>query len=200
MKFKTLITLSGGLDSTFVLYQHLKDNPYDPTLVMHINLRHSAEDRLTKEQESCNNIVKELRKMGMRNFEYIQFPIFDYGELQRITIKDIQIVAMFKAIVLKSPQYETITKIKFGWHKGEVNREDINKGYRVRKMFEALELDRDIDFIFPIENMTRAELWKQLPARLKAHVSSCRKPKANGKPCYSCKTCFEYLAENLNPI
>jgi hypothetical protein len=132
-KYKTLITLSGGLDSTYVLYEHLKNNPTENTLVFHLELIHNKEKRNKEELNACSNIVKELRKMGYTNFDYIGDSVFDYGSLPRISIKDIQIIAMFKAIILKTPQYSSIDTIKFGWHSGEVNREDINKGYRVKK-------------------------------------------------------------------
>jgi 7-cyano-7-deazaguanine synthase in queuosine biosynthesis len=194
----TLITLSGGLDSTFVLWQHLTEHPEEETVVFHIELRHKKEDRLQQERMACKQLVKELQKMGHK-FTYIEGPRFDYGNLPRITIKDIQIVAMFKAIVLKSPQWHHINTIKFGWHKGEVNRDDINKGYRVRKMFEALEVDREIDFVFPIENTTRKEMVKQLPPDILKWVRSCRKPMFNN-PCRNCKTCREYMAEGLEPL
>lgn len=194
----TLITLSGGLDSTYVLWQHLKDNPNEETFVFHVELFHPKEDRLYSEKKACQLIVNHLRELGYK-FHYIQGPSFSYGKLPRITIKDIQIMAIFKAIVLKTPAYKHIDTIKFGWHKGEVNRDDINKGFRVRKMFEALEVDRDIKFVFPIENMTRKEMVETLPDELLRYVKSCRKPQ-NYKPCMTCKTCKEYLEEGLKPL
>jgi 7-cyano-7-deazaguanine synthase in queuosine biosynthesis len=195
----TLITLSGGLDSVYVLWQHLKDNPKEKTFVFHVELRHKAEDRLQTERVACQKIVQELQKMGLKKFRYIEGARFDYGDFPRITIKDIQIVAIFKAILLKTEHYGEIDTIKFGWHKGEVNRNDIDKGFRVRKVFEALEVNREIKFEFPIENMTRKDMVEQLPPELLKHVRSCRKPTFS-KPCGRCATCREYLDVGLQPL
>jgi 7-cyano-7-deazaguanine synthase in queuosine biosynthesis len=195
---KTMITLSGGLDSTFVLWQHFQQNPTDEPFVLHINLINKGEPRYERELIACRNIVNYFRNKGYKMTFYAS-PVFNYGNLPRITIKDIQIVAMFQAIVLKTPQYQSINECKLGWHKGEVNSDEINRGYRVKAMFESLEVGRPIELLFPIEHMTRAEMISQLPKELLSLISSCRKPISN-KPCGKCKTCKEFLNEKQKPL
>lgn len=199
MKPRTLIHLSGGLDSAYSLWQHLTQHPTDRVLVHHVKLQHTAEDRLKTESMAVNALIKELKDMGLTNFEFHESS-FLYGTLPRISIKDIQIVSMFSAIILKTPKWKDINKIKLCWHKGEVNAEPRIRGYRVLKMLEALDAPT-VELHFPIEHKTRAEMYNELPARLLRHVRSCRKPHLNaGRPCNKCKTCLEYINEGLKPL
>jgi 7-cyano-7-deazaguanine synthase in queuosine biosynthesis len=140
-----------------------------------------------------------FRCKGLKNYKYLGNTVFDYGSLPRIMIKDIQIVAMFKAVILKTPQFLDVNNVLLSWHKGEVNRQDINRGYRVKAMFNALEVNREITLEFPIEHKTRAQMVAELPKELLSYVWSCRKP-LNGKPCNKCKTCKEYVEEGLSPL
>jgi 7-cyano-7-deazaguanine synthase in queuosine biosynthesis len=184
----TLLNFSGGMDSTHVLYTWLKNNPSEVLLVHHINLRHSKEDRLTNEQKAVKNVLKWLKRNGLTNFIYHESS-FDYGDLPRISVKDIQIVALFAGIILRTPQWKAIDKVLLSWHKGEVDRIDIQKGKRVKAMFTALEVP-EVEFLFPIENMSRKEMAATMPTELLRLTHSCRKP--NGfKNCGRCKTCIE---------
>lgn len=196
---RALLALSGGLDSTFVAWKWLQENPNGTLIVFHVNLRHDKEDRLTKEKQAVNNILNYFRCKGLKNYKYLGNTVFDYGSLPRIMIKDIQIVAMFKAVILKTPQFLDVNTVLLSWHKGEVNREDINRGYRVKAVFTALEVNRQITLEFPIEHKTRAQMVAELPKELLSYVWSCRKP-LNGKPCNKCKTCKEYIEEGLQPL
>lgn len=193
-----LLALSGGLDSTYVLWDWLRSNPRDKIYVFHVCLRHQAENREAIERAAYNNILIELSKMGLTNFIDLGHTQFNYGTLPRITIKDIQIVAMFKAVILKT--YQDIDTVLLSWHKGEVDRDDIKRGYRVKSMLKALEVNRPIKLEFPIEHTTRFEMVSKLPKELLSLVHSCRKPKVGRKTCGECKTCLEYLNENLTPL
>src|SRR5690606_3432523 len=179
----TLLHFSGGQDSTYAAYKWLKEHPNEILLIHHLNLKHKAENRLTVEKAAVNNFI------------YLESS-FDYGNLPRISIKDIQIVALFTGIILRTPQYKTINKLLLSWHKGEVHREDIKKGYRVKKILDALEVDRHVEFVFPIEHLTRREMFDDTPKELIKYMWSCRKPK-NGSHCGVCKTCIELKQEGI---
>jgi 7-cyano-7-deazaguanine synthase in queuosine biosynthesis len=198
MKPKVLISLSGGLDSAFVAWQHLTQCPDEKVLFHHVILKHLAENRSHKELMAVKNLLKFFREKGYHNFEYHESS-FDYGSLPRIAIKDIQVVALFQAIILRSPNYDYIDTIKFGWHKGEVDTVENNRGYRVKNMFKGLDVREDINFEFPIKDMTRSELVAGLPEKMLDLVHSCRKPRAGRPICGTCKTCQEYMAEGLKP-
>jgi 7-cyano-7-deazaguanine synthase in queuosine biosynthesis len=191
----TLLHLSGGQDSTYVAYKWLKEHPNETLLLHHVNLKHRAENRLIVEKAAVQNILKYFKKIGLDNFIYKESS-FDYGDLPRISIKDIQIVSLFSSIILKTPKYESIDTLLLSWHKGEVDREDIKKGFRVKKMLEALEVGRNIKLSFPIEFMTRKEMFDDTPKELTKYMWSCRKPR-NGSHCGVCKTCIELKEEGI---
>jgi len=193
----TLLHFSGGQDSTYVLYQWLKNNPTKKLLVHHINLHHPAEPRSMGEKKAVKKILNWLRKNGFKNFVYYESS-FDYGTLPRIAIKDIQIVALFSGIILRSPQFKTIKNILLPWHKGEVNASHINRGFRVVDMLEGLDVPKDdYNLIFPIEHLSRQQMADNMPKELLQLCHCCRRPKPNGKNCGSCRTCKELKETNL---
>lgn len=194
----TLIHLSGGLDSTYVLYKHLSDFPSEKVLIHHVNLHHKDENRLNEELKAVSQITEWLSKNVSSNFIYHESS-FDYGSLPRIAVKDIQVVSFFTAIILRTPSFNTIRKIKFGWHKGEVAQNEALRALKVTRVLKSLET-REIQYSFPIADKSRKEMYNELPAELLALVKSCRKPHIYGGPCYECKTCKEYINENLKPL
>lgn len=193
MELTTLLHISGGQDSTYVAYKWLQENPNEKILLHHVNLQHTAENRLEYEKTAVEKILTFFNKSGLTNYEYHE-STFLYGSLPRISIKDIQIVSVFSSIILKTPKWNTIQKLLLSWHINEVNRDDIKKGFRVKKMLEALEVGREIEFVFPIENMTRVEMARRMPIDLLKSVHCCRRP-INGNKCGRCHTCIE-LKEN----
>lgn len=191
-QYDTLLHLSGGMDSAFCLWQALTERPDERVYVHHVLLRHNAEDRMSQEQQACLNIIRWLRANDLDNFDYHESR-FDYGNLPRISIKDIQIVAMFSGIILRTPNYSGWKRMLLCWHHGEVDDLEISRGYRVRAMLTALEAP-EIAFEFPIRNMTRLDMARQMPAELLAMVWYCRKPvvkNGESQSCGKCKTCLE---------
>src|SRR5690606_30743001 len=135
-KTTTLLHLSGGQDSTYVAWKWLKDHPNEVLLIHHINLYHRKENRLTYENEAVHNVLKWLKANSLSNFVYYESD-FSYGNLPRISIKDIQICTVFSSIILRTPSFRSIKTLLLSWHKGEVNDPGINRGYRVKAMLKA---------------------------------------------------------------
>lgn len=199
MKPTILINLSGGLDSTYVAYHTLKNMYPRKVLLYHIHLV-NAEKRSQSELKAVGGILNYFDKIGLKNYEYIH-SAFNYGSLNKVTLKDIQIIATFNAALLKNPLYNNIIEIPLCWHKGEVNSDINNRGFRVKKVFESLEVPYNrVKLTFPIENLTRKEMIDGLPIELVSKISSCRKRDINNKPCHVCKTCKEYIEEGLYPL
>jgi 7-cyano-7-deazaguanine synthase in queuosine biosynthesis len=191
----TLLHFSGGQDSTYTAYHWLKNNPHEKLLLHHITLIHRAEPRANNENKAVKKILQYFNENRLTNYVY-HSSTFDYGTLPRISIKDIQICSLFTGIILRTPQWQTINKLILSWHKGEVNAPEIERGFRVKKMLTALEVDRDIDFLFPIENMTRKEMAENMPKELMQMIHNCRKP-IGIMPCKRCKTCLEMIQSGL---
>ena len=186
----TLIHLSGGQDSTYCLLNWLREHRDETILVHHVELRHQAENRLEHERRAVKQIINYLHIKGYSNLKYYD-SVFSYGNLPRISIKDIQIVSLFTGIILRTPGFEDIRTIILPWHQGEVNADEINRGFRVKAMLRALELDPDkYEFVFPVEHKTRAEMAADMPQELLRLCHCCRTP-SNGYHCGKCKTCME---------
>lgn len=192
-----LINLSGGLDSTYTAYTLLKENPDKQFLFFHLILI-NQEKRHEAEIKAVQNVLKYFKENGLNNFEYIE-STFDYGDLSRVTIKDIQIVAMFNAIILKSPKWSKIDEIPLCWHKGEVNLAG-EKGQRVLTMFKTLEVERPIKLTFPIEHLTRRQMIDNMPKELLNFVTSCRNKDKDNNTCGTCSACEQYKKEHLKPL
>lgn len=187
-KATTLLQISGGQDSTYVAWRWLTDHPDEILFLHHINLSHSLENRLAEENRAVGNILTYFRNNGLSNFIYFESD-FAYGNLPRISIKDIQVCALFAGIIFRTPVFENVKTLLLSWHEGEVDRVDINRGFRVKAMLKALEVD-GIDIQFPIINTTRRQMADEMPPELLRLVHTCRKP-IYGRSCGKCKTCLE---------
>src|SRR5690606_26278266 len=157
-------------------------------------LFHTHENRLREEAKAVKDILAWLQKNGMNNFRYHESK-FSYGTLPRISVKDIQIVALFTGIILRTSNFGKISRLLLSWHKGEVDSSEIKRCFRVKKMLAALDVD-DITFEFPIEHMTREQMAAEMPAELLALCWTCRKPQ-NARACGTCKTCKEMKAAGI---
>lgn len=186
----TLLHLSGGQDSTFVLWDWLRKNPDRTILVHHVNFYHPAENRLHEEKRAVRKILRWLKNEGLDNFIF-QESEFAYGTLPYISVKDIQIVSVFTAMILRTSSFTSIDTLLLSWHKGEVDSQEINRGFRVKKVLEGFEIDSSkIRFEFPIMDMTRQDMYDEMPLELFNMIHTCRKP-LHGNPCGRCKTCLE---------
>jgi tRNA(Ile)-lysidine synthase TilS/MesJ len=196
----TLIHLSGGQDSTYALYTWLRDNPEKKCIVHHVNLKHRAENRLEPEYNSVHNILTWLRRNGLGNFHYLESS-FDYGDLPRISIKDIQVVAMFTGIILRTPGYKDVRNVILSWHKGEVNSSAINRGQKVRQLLEGLFIGPErYELHFPLEDINRKDMAQIMPIELLKMCHCCRKPLPGAKSCGQCRTCMELKEAGIYEI
>lgn len=194
IKYHALLHFSGGQDSTYVLWKWLTTHPNKKLLVHHVELYHAHENRVIEEAKAVKEILGWLHKNGIQNFRYHESK-FSYGTLPRLSIRDIQIVALFTGIILRTNNFGKIPKLLLSWHKGEVDRAEINRGIRVKKMLAALDVD-DVTFDFPIEHMTREQMAAEMPAELLALCWTCRRPQ-NARACGTCKTCKEMKAAGI---
>lgn len=192
-KITTLLHLSGGQDSTYVAWKWLKEHPNEALLIHHVNLLSGAENRLAQENRAVRKVLEFLRSEGLDNFVYHESD-FNYGTLH-VSIRDIQICTVFSAIILRMKAFSHIKKILLAWHKGEVNAPGINRGYRVKAMLKAFEIE-GIELEFPIEQHTRKMMADEMPDKLLALCHTCRRPDRRGA-CGKCKTCLEMKKAGL---
>ena len=183
-----LIQLSGGIDSTYVLYQWLMDNPDELILVHHIDLI-NHERRHKREQIAVDKILYWLKDHGLDNFTYIK-STFDYGGIGSI-IKDVEVCNFFIGIILRSNKWNAIRSVLMPIYKREnVLRQ--TRANRLRKLVSNDSIEEEkygVTVLYPIENKTKQEVMALMPEDLLKLCWYCRY--GSSKPCGKCITCVE---------
>lgn len=199
MNFDVLLNISGGLDSTFCLWQQLTEHPKEKILLHHIRLHSKKENRLDLEWKAVANILAWLEKQPYDNWEYHETS-FDYGTLPDVTVRDIKVVAFFTGIILRTPSFGIIKRLIVPRHLGEVveAKDEPIKAYRILSVLLALEAPK-VRLVFPIEHLTRKDMVEKLPQELLECCHSCRRP-IKGQPCGNCNTCRDYIQQGLKPL
>jgi len=185
---KTLINLSGGIDSTFALYRYLKNNPEEKALIHFCHLI-NHEGREPYESKAVSNILQWLSENNLNNFKFVESQ-FDYKSLGNI-IRDVELLSFLTAVICQNPAHQTISEVILSVNKDEKNRYT-NKFYNDelirREKLVKLIAKRYIKFKFPICEMTKTDIIQEMPKELFDLCWYCRRPK-NGKVCNSCHTC-----------
>lgn len=179
---------SGGIDSTYVAYNHMKNNPDETLLLYHINL-YNKENRANCEKSSINKILNYFQNNNLTNYLYLE-STFDYGDINWL-IYDIEIAAFFIFVLLKNPQYSTINNILLPFY--------MNKSKdRYQSFNRILDMsNKNLHLIYPIKHMCKKQVIESLPKELYDLTWYCRTPK-NNKPCGLCITCIEVHNANAS--
>jgi 7-cyano-7-deazaguanine synthase in queuosine biosynthesis len=192
-----LIQLSGGIDSTFVLYDWLINNPDENILVHHINLI-NHENRCENEKLAVQRIIKWLSEKGHNNFTYIE-STFDYGNIGSI-IKDVEICNFFIGIILRSSKWTSVKKVYMPIYRHEkVETLRQKRANRLRKLVSndsILNEKLGIEVIYPIEHNTKREVIDKMPEGLLELCWYCRY--GGIMPCGECITCMDIKKSYMN--
>jgi len=168
----TLVLLSGGVDSTYMLYKYLKDT----NRALHVH--HVALDRSVSnakkiaEWRAVDNIVKYLREIRPFEFSYseMNMPGYDGSTLHAF-------YAMVAATMVLAKGYGKVAS-------GRLATDNTTTGWR--NMHHALRVfDAAVDgrtnpppeWVFPIDNLTKTDCIKGMPKELFALTWSCQHPK-----------------------
>ena len=192
-----MVALSGGIDSTSVLYQLLKAG--EQVLVLHIRLR-NREGREPYEAKAVQQILDWFRRTGLDTFEYLEMG-FDYGDVTRLT-SDTYVVGFMSGIVLSNVKYNSVKRILLTTSKTDAENPGIaDQGLRKRITLETarapgaegvpFDPNREIAFEEPNLHKTKAQVMRELPPDLLALCWYCRFPTPDGTPCQKCHTCLD---------
>jgi 7-cyano-7-deazaguanine synthase in queuosine biosynthesis len=177
---ETLIQLSGGIDSTFVLYSWLKNNPDKYCLVHHVVIENTYEKRQHKELQSVDKILKWLDSKGLDNYFYIQ-NTFDYGNFPDL-ISDVEICGFLSAVLLRAKRWESISNITMSIFNQKSERE-----IRRQQIVKATS-KREITLNYVLSGLKKSDVINSLPKELFELCWWCRAP-INELPCGRCFTC-----------
>lgn len=189
----TLVMLSGGLDSTAVLYRLLAHGS-DALHVHHVRLA-NRDGRARAEQDAVEAIVAWCRAR-LRPFRYSETAL-DFTQLEAIPIDWMVVAFVACQVAIDTPGCKRIAVGTLAADLDEMRRrvsesqrrvfDAMYACYRARKLGEP-----DLEWIYPVYTLSKAEVAASLPPELRALAWSCRRPvtTAQGyRTCGACKPC-----------
>ena len=192
--------LSGGLDSSYLLYHYLKETDLH-IHAHHVTLKSKSEPRWKKELKSSNNVVDYCRK-NLRKFYYTT-SVWGWGDITDI-VRDICLVSIVAGTVIKGVKGDYIY-LATGRVADDNNYEDSRRLFESNlssKLWHSLASEfaagRKIHPIIqrPLVEMTKKDLIEKAPKELIDLTWSCRNPR-NGKPCGVCHACRDRTNSEL---
>lgn len=198
---------SGGIDSTGVLHSLITDQDYfDRDLIVHHIILQNRENRAQAEMESVRSIIDYYQNQHPeRPFTYTQ-SVFDttgFAPLQANRFPFDMDVCAFTAANIAVARKD-VRQIAMGRTKTDVEsggndfQQRMQRAQDVFKAVYSLEPEAVPDYIFPMINLTKQEVWATLPAEVKAATWYCRHPiypeHGRAQACGKCNTCKEVAA------
>ena len=189
----TLLMFSGGLDSTAALYKLLTGGS-DELRVHHVHLI-NREARARAERDATATVIAWCRK-HCRPFQYSESTL-DFAGLQAIPIDYVSIAYAACQVAIDTPGCDRIAVGTLAADLDETKRkvsvsqrrvfDAMYACYRARKLGSA-----DLQWIYPVYELSKAQVVASLPEELRAAAWSCRRPvaTADGYRIYGeCKPC-----------
>lgn len=191
-RYDRLIFLSGGIDSTFTLYKWLIANQSRENkkqiLIHHVNMT-NQEGRCEFETRATKAVIDWFIKKGWNNFTFTESS-FDYGNLKHI-VQDIELIGFMQGVLLRSKKY-SVDKVIICASKYDLTLPGYEDRSRRRYNIIKAMMEKDIEFDYPIIELTREEMIKEMPKSLLKLCWFCRKP-SSGMPCGECRTCLNTI-------
>lgn len=189
-----LINLSGGVDSVYALWQHVK-NGGDP-LLHHCHLI-TPSGRHTYEKQAVRRVMRWLMDHGYGAPKLVE-TTFAAGTAG-YNLQDVEVIGFMTANVLLHPAHRDIDTVIISANSGDLAQ---GPGYERRvanrnTIIQTLVSDRDIRFEYPIADVSKQEMVRTMPSDLLAACWWCRRPRRNGSTCGNCRPCRE-VAEGLS--
>lgn len=188
---RVLVMLSGGVDSTGLLWQLL--NKHERVHVHHMNLK-NREQRDAAEAVSVSNILDYCKKFG--DFTYCE-STHEYPSLRNKMMWDTDIVSFMAGMVCQLMPW--IKEVAIGLTKTDllIDTSLNNRVDRANKVFQAM---CEATKVYPLKEMTKKEVWDSMPCELQNLTWSCRKPIYGNNlisTCGKCKACMELIKAGI---
>lgn len=198
-----LVMFSGGLDSTGALYKLLTET--DEPIHAHYIFIRNIERRGQAELRAVEALVPRLQEV--RTFTFTQ-SMWGFAQFNRHFVYDAEIVFFVAAQIALNEK--RITHMVQG-----ITKEDMEVAYEEKDATPQLSsphIKRAWEIYntcfkytnqapplrdFPVEHMSKKEVWQMLPEDIREHTWSCRHPRyrADGQPaiCGVCRTCKQMM-------
>lgn len=189
---RALLMLSGGIDSTYCMYQALSSGR--SLAVHHIHLV-NREGRSDAERRAVQQILRWFRRKGLTNFTYTE-STFDYGSIRHIA-KDYSVYSLMIGILLQDPRNRDISSFihprhsdAFNLRQGQTFESASRRANAVLTGVSKLVANRDVRMELPIVGMTKKQVIEACPPDLLRLTWYCRRPRKAGSVFYPCNACF----------
>lgn len=189
---RALLMLSGGIDSTYCMYQALSSGR--SLAVHHIHLV-NREGRSDAERRAVQQILRWFRRKGLTNFTYTE-STFDYGSIRHIA-KDYSVYSLMIGILLQDPRNRDISSFihprhsdAFNLRRGQTFESASRRANAVLTGVSKLVANRDVRMELPIVEMTKKQVIEACPPDLLRLTWYCRRPRKAGSVFYPCNACF----------
>lgn len=189
----TLVMFSGGLDSTAALYKLLTESA-DELHVHHVHLV-NRDGRAIAERDAVQAVLAWCRA-NCRPFGYSESTL-DFAALQAIPIDYLAIAYAACQVAIDVARCKRIAVGVLAVDLDEIKRkvseqqrrvfEAMYACYRARKLGEPV-----VEWIYPVYQLSKAQVAAALPPELRAVAWSCRRPVAiegGYRICGQCKPC-----------
>lgn len=192
---------SGGIDSAGVLHQLMTDEKYKelPLVVHHIHIV-NRENRAKAEAVAVKNILNYYKENSIKKFLYTEstFNTAGFAPLQSKRFPFDMDICAFMAGNLCAAR-KSIRQVAMGRTKTDVDNGGdgfllrMKRAQGIFRNVVALDMKEAPEYIFPVVDYTKKEIWEFLPEEVRTNCWWCRKPiyseTESPKPCTKCQTC-----------
>ena len=200
MQHKILCMYSGGLDSAGALWELLTNPKYNEytILVHHINII-NHERRVHAEKVAVDETLALFKTLCKKTFYYsnstIDFSCLPYPSNLPFDTDIYGFIGGNLAIIDRSIKF-----LASGSTKNDKEKVVENAIFNKRRdaIMDALYLGRTFDkqfgMLYPVEHLTKQEIYEMLPKEISSKTWSCRRPQyLNNKiqECGICHSCIE---------
>jgi 7-cyano-7-deazaguanine synthase in queuosine biosynthesis len=189
----TLLMFSGGLDSTAALYKLLTGGS-DELRVHHIHII-NREGRARAERDASAAVIAWCQA-HCRPFQYSESTI-DFAGLQAIPIDYVTVAYAACQVAIDTPG---CNRIAVGTLAADLDEQKRKVSVSQRRVFDAMYASYrerklgtdDLQWIYPVYDMSKTQVVASLPEGLRSVAWSCRRPVATAdgyRICGECKPC-----------
>ncbi len=194
MRFTTLLSFSGGVDSAGALHRWLISSSRDELILLHHLRREQAEGRGPLEIRAVRRILDWFTKAGLTRWRYLESGIeLLWPGYSNQEVRDPPIIGFFEGVILAHRKYAKINQVLSTGcddSPGLLDWPEITRiaGEKRRKICSIMA-GRKIEYTAYNQGMSKGQLMAGMPEDLLSLCWSCRTPAKGGIPCGKCHAC-----------
>jgi hypothetical protein len=181
--------ISGGIDSAYLGWRLLQAGY--PLLLNYTQYR-TKQNRWPHEDIAYRAVLDWFTDQGLTNWTLLPVNNVEFRQAIGYWFLDHEYLYGFLAgAQLRNKSRRDIKFLADSGHKNSRNRQDATYQRIWRQLNTVAE--RKVKPVFPLRNLTKAQIIQDMPPDLLALTWSCRAPRSR-KPCGSCSTCRDIAA------